>query len=460
VTSSGNSVSVKVLVPAGMLGAGFTEESIERGIALGAHAIAIDGGSTDSGPYYLGAGLAKMPEEAIAADLRVLLKHGAAAGIPVIVGSAGTSGTDAGVDWVAAIVEQLARDLGIQIRLARLYSEQQADTLRRYLDQNRITPLAPSVPLTADTLERCEHIVGLLGAEPFCRALEDGADAIVAGRATDTAVLAAVPLLHGCAPGPSWHAAKTAECGGQCTTNPRGGGVIVTVDADGFTVEPLDPQSACTPTSVAAHMLYENADPYRMREPSGTLDVTDAHYEALDDRRVRVSGSRFDDEPYTMKLEGAAAVGFQSVALAGIKDPEVLANIETWSNSLRDFIVYKARAVLDLGEPNLHVEVRCYGYNAVLGELDTDTAAPREVAAMLIVTARDQETATKVTKLANPYLLHMPLPGMRELPSFAFMSSPAEIERGALYEFVLNHVVSIDRPDELCRTVITDIGDR
>ena len=33
----------KVLVPAGMLGAGFTAESVARGIALGADAIAVDG---------------------------------------------------------------------------------------------------------------------------------------------------------------------------------------------------------------------------------------------------------------------------------------------------------------------------------------------------------------------------------------------------------------------------------
>src|SRR5258705_8157664 len=79
----------KVLVPAGMLGAGFTAAALERGIALGAHAIAIDGGSTDSGPYYLGAAAPKMPEEAIAADIRLMLVHGAAAGIPVLFGSAG-----------------------------------------------------------------------------------------------------------------------------------------------------------------------------------------------------------------------------------------------------------------------------------------------------------------------------------------------------------------------------------
>jgi hypothetical protein len=451
--------NVKVLVPAGMLGAGFTESSLKRGITLGAHAIAIDGGSTDSGPYYLGTTEPKMPPEAIAADLRLLLTYGTAARIPVIVGSAGTGGTDDGVDWVAGIVEELADELRVHLRLARIYSEQSAATLAPYLRQDRIAPLPPSSALTQHTMERCEHIVALLGAEPFCTALERGADVIIAGRATDTAVIACIPLLRGCPPGPAWHAAKTAECGGQCTTNPRGGGVLVTVDEGGFTVEPLDMNSACTPTSVAAHMLYENADPYRMREPSGTLDVTDAQYIAVDDRRVRVTGSRFIDEPYTMKLEGSALAGFQTIAVAGIKDAEVLANIELWSTTLRDFVVHKARTVLALDESDFHVELRCYGYNAVLGGLDADTAPPREVGAILIVTAADQATATKVVKLANPYLLHMPLPDMHDLPSFAFMSSPAEIERGPLYQFLLNHVVAVDRPDELCRTQSSILGD-
>jgi hypothetical protein len=38
-----------------------------------------------------------------------------------------------------------------------------------------------------------------------------------------------------------------------------------------------------------------------------------------------------------------------------------------------------------------------------------------------------------VAKVANPLMLHMPLAGMDHLPSFAFLTSPAEIERGAVY---------------------------
>src|SRR3977135_3770020 len=92
--------SVGILVPCGMLGAGFPPDTITRGIALGADVIAVDGGSTDSGPYYLGAATAKTTGGAVRRDLRLLLGAASAAGIPLIVGSCGTNGADAGVDWV------------------------------------------------------------------------------------------------------------------------------------------------------------------------------------------------------------------------------------------------------------------------------------------------------------------------------------------------------------------------
>src|SRR5260370_25474990 len=98
---------VGILVPTGMLGAGFPPGTITRGLALGADVIAVDGGSTDSGPHYLGAGVAKTTASAVRSDLRVLLAAASSAGIPLVVGSCGTSGTDSGVDWVAGILAAL-----------------------------------------------------------------------------------------------------------------------------------------------------------------------------------------------------------------------------------------------------------------------------------------------------------------------------------------------------------------
>ena len=79
--------------------------------------------------------------------------------------------------------------------------------------------------------------------------------------------------MRGAAPGPAWHAAKIAECGGLCTVNPRGGGVLMRVGTDAFEIEPLDLDNQCTPYTVSAHMLYENSDPFTLIEPGGVLDV-------------------------------------------------------------------------------------------------------------------------------------------------------------------------------------------
>jgi hypothetical protein len=233
--------------------------------------------------------------------------------------------------------------------------------------------------------------------------------------------------------------------------------VIFEVDATGFTIEPLNPDSACTPISVAAHMLYENADPFRMREPTGVLDTAAATYTALDDRRVRVEGSQFElAATPTMKLEGSAIAGYQTFALVGIRDPHVLAHIDEWLAAMRAFLADGARRVLGLDPGEYSVELRCYGHDAILGDLEPERGAtPREVGVLLIATARDQVTATSIAKFANPYLLHMPLPGMRDLPSYAFAGSPAETPRGPVYEFVLQHVVELDDPCDLSRMEIS-----
>jgi hypothetical protein len=83
--------------------------------------------------------------------------------------------------------------------------------------------------------------------------------------------------------------------------------------------------------------------------------------------------------------------------------------------------------------------------------LEQAPVTPAEVGVMLLVSAEAQETATAISKLANPLLLHLPLPTMRYLPSFAFATSPAHIDRGAAYEFVLNHVVDVDSPTDMFR---------
>lgn len=448
-----------VVFPTGMLGSGARADMVARGVEFGAHAIAVDAGSTDSGPYYLGAAEAKNSDAALKRDLRILLLAAQRAAIPLIVGSCGTSGTDAGVDKVASLVTEIDSEEGLSLRVACIYSEQTQETILELLDAGRITPLTPAKNLTPEIVEACAHIVAVMGHEPIADALAQGANVVLAGRASDTSLVASIALTRGLPPGPAWHAAKTVECGDLCSTTPNGGGAFVTIDVDGFSVEPLDPDSACTPTSVAAHMLYENADPYRLAEPSGVLDTTDATYTALDDRVVRVEGSRFEHtNAPTIKLEGAGIVGFETTSFVAIADPAVLPRIDEWIASLQVRLRDRVTDVLGLAPDTYRVGLRCYGRDAVLGAMSANGHTPSEVGILMKVRAPNQATATAIAKTANPLLLHLPLSDMNHLPSFAFATSPAESERGASYEFQLNHVVAVTDARDMFRTVITNVG--
>jgi hypothetical protein len=302
-----------------------------------------------------------------------------------------------------------------------------------------------------------------MGHEPFVAARRAGADVVLAGRATDTSMVASLALMHGLPPGPAWHAAKTVECAGMCTTTSRGtagsGPVYVVIDDGGFTVMPLNPDAACTPMSVAAHMLYENADPIALREPGGTLETSAARYIPLTDRTVRVEGSRFGASAPTIKLEGSALVGYETISLVGITDPHVLAQLDVWIATLTDYLHERVQAVLGLDAHQYRFTLRCYGLNAVLGALQPESgAAPSEVGILLKVRAEDQRTATAIAKLANPAMLHLPLPAMTMMPSYAFATSPPEIDRGPAYEFVLNHVVEVDRGEDMFRTRFSEVN--
>jgi hypothetical protein len=450
---------IKIIVPTGSLGAGALDDEVRYGIAQGAHAIATDAGSTDSGAAYLALGISKNNKGSVKRDLTILMKAGAEAGIPVIIGTAGQAGGDMNLDWTRDIAVEIARELGISPRIALLYSEQQKADLRARNAAGRITPLAPLGPLDDSTIEACDHVVAAMGPEPYMAALRDGADIILGGRTTDTAVLACFALLHGAPAGPAWHAGKVAECGAQCTVfRDRGSGVLISIDQDGFEVEPLSLDNRCDPHSVSAHMLYENSDPFRLTEPGGVLDVTDAVYTSVDDRKVRVTGSVWEPRPYTMKLEGAGSSRFQTIMLVGIQDPDVMARVDEFHDKMLAALYHRVHSTIGEAAGDFHISLRMYGWNGVSGDRPPEgTPAPRELGVLFVATAETQEMASQIAKACNPYFFHFPLSMDKELPSYGFAFTPADIDRGPVYEFKLNHVVHVDDPMELVRTEWIDL---
>ena len=437
-------VTTKILIPSGALGLGYDRDALMRGIELNPDLIAIDGGSTDSGPHYLGTGTSKYSRSSIKSEWRELMQARAIANVPLVIGTAGTCGADDAVDWLLDITREIATETDQNVTVAILKSGQPVDRVINALDQGRIKPLEPVIDIDHSVLQSCTNIVALAGAEQIQAALNTGADIVIAGRATDTATIAALPLARGCHTGGAWHGAKIGECGALATTNPSSGTIMITFDAHGFTVEPMGQTARATPYTVSAHMLYENSNPLQLYEPGGYLDVTGAIYTALDDRRVRVTGSTWvPSDTYTVKLEGARCGGYQCVSLALIREARYVQNIETWTAAVEDNCRQKAQERI---EGDFTLELRIIGLNATLGAQDLNAQIGSEVGVLGIVTAPSEMVAKEVAKMLNPYLLHLPLTEDEEMPTFAFPFSPNEMNRGEIYEFCLNHVMELGDP--------------
>jgi len=181
---------VKVLVPSGVLGLQFDQDALREGLERRPDLIAIDGGSTDSGPYYLGTGTSKYASATTQNELRILIEAQNRAKVPLIITSAGTCGTNRSVDWLVGIANEIAHSLKINLKIATIKSSQEPETIKRAWLDKKLLALQYAPSISAEIIENCQNIVALMGVEQIQAALNTGADIVIAGRATDTASIA------------------------------------------------------------------------------------------------------------------------------------------------------------------------------------------------------------------------------------------------------------------------------
>ena len=152
-------MSTKVLVPSGVLGLGFSEKALEKGLERNPDIICIDGGSTDSGPFYLGTGRTKYSEEICKQEWRVLMQARHRLNIPLMIGSCGTCGTNSMVDWMFQLTLEIAKELGQDLKIIRVYCERKKDALVTALRSNAIKPLNPILSVNEEEIETFSNIV-------------------------------------------------------------------------------------------------------------------------------------------------------------------------------------------------------------------------------------------------------------------------------------------------------------
>ncbi len=285
-------------------------------------AIAVDGGSFDIGPWYLGTGHAHSPLANIRRDMDILLTEGVGKrGIPLIVGSSGGSGGGPHVDLTLQIVGEIARERELEFQVGVIYADvDKEDLAGRVRNGDSIRRVPTGIlgdTLTEEQVARASRIVAMMGVEPIIETLKQGADVVLAGRSADSCAIAAYPIMQGFDRGLALHMGDIMECGEAALTDregvtrilgPNRVPVLGVIRDDHFILKAGHPGMACTVESASAHSLYERESHTRVELPGGVLDKTESRFEQETDRTVRVSGTKFIPKPYTVLLEGVEQV--------------------------------------------------------------------------------------------------------------------------------------------------------
>lgn len=438
---------LKVLSPTAILGYGFPEQSFKEGMRRHPDVIACDAGSTDPGPYYLGAGYSFTDNNAVKRDLSIMIPAALEEGIPLMIGTAGGCGARPHVELTVNIIREIAREQDLHFKMAVIDAEFEKDFIKAELRKGNVTPLGPAPQLSEESVDECIHIVGQMGEEPYIKALEMGAQVILAGRSYDPCEFSALAISKGFPKALAIHMGKILECA-AITALPGSGSdcMLGTLCKDSFVVEPLNPDRRCTTLSVAAHSLYEKSNPYELPGPGGAIDLHSTSFTQISDRAVEVRGTKFvPTDDYYVKLEGVRRVGYRTISPAATHDPIMISKIEEVISGVRSRV-----------EDNFHMkdnrntwlDFKVYGKKGVMHMFpETPESSSDELLIIIEAVAPTQEEANTLCSFARSTMLHYGYEGrISTAGNLAFPFSPSDCRMGEVFEFNVYHLLRVEDP--------------
>jgi len=281
-----------------------------------------------------------------------LLESIAGQGLRVVANAGGVNPL-ACRDALAAACEQAGVDLTIAVVLGDDLSQRQ-DELRELDVRDLATGDAmPPFLLSANAY---------LGARPVARALAEGADIVITGRITDSALVLG-PLMHEFGWASSDYdclaagalAGHLIECGTQATGGnftdweevsgfEDMGFPIVEVEASGEFVltKPDGTGGLVTPGTVAEQLVYEIDNPRDYRLPDVRCDFSEVRLARAGQDRVRVTGATGRAPTGQLKVAATYPDGFRCVALFMIGG----LNAPAKGRRVAEAIVNKARKLI------------------------------------------------------------------------------------------------------------------
>lgn len=449
--------SIKIICPNGHLGfAPLKLDSFLRGVEAGPDFIAADSGSDDIGPVPLGSDTSTSPEAWQRQDLEAMLLASRRIGVPMIIGSAGDTGTNSRVDRYVELIREIAREHGLTpFKLGYFYSEVDKERVRKALNSSEpVLGLDGRDALNEAELDATERVVAMAGVHPFMKLLEEGCDVIIGGRSSDCAIFAAAALHRGASEADAYYLGKVLECASFCA-EPYGAKetVLGAVAGSGVTVTAMHPDQRCTIASVSGHAMYERSNPFDEFVAGGRLDMRNCHYEQIDARTTKVTGQRFTPaERVRVKLEGAGKTGERFVGIASVRDPYTIENIDkviAWA---------KQQTAERFGNAPYELFYNIFGKNGVMGEMEPVKVPAHELCIVVQGVAPTVEMAEEVCMTGTRQMFYARLPEVKGTAGGVAFVLDEVLKASPAYRWTLNHTLAVDDPLELFPTHTTTIG--
>jgi Acyclic terpene utilisation family protein AtuA len=295
----------------------------------------------------------------------------------------------------------------------------------------------------AEVRERVESANAYLGAAPIAEAMRRGAQIVITGRTTDSALALGPLLAHFDWGDEDWDrraagvvAGHLLECGAQASGGNFAGGwpdvprladigyPIAEVERDGTFVLTKHPTlgGRVDPAVVTEQLLYEIGDPRRYLTPDTVADFTSIRLEDLGSDRVRVSGVSGHPPPSELKVSIGVSGGFRSAALLTFVWPDAILRAQATAE-----LLLARLAKLGVQIEAHHVDL--IGVSGAHGPMAPELGPgcePNEVMLRLAVRTKDRANALRFAREIAPLML-AGVPGAASGPTFGGRPEPQPI---------------------------------
>jgi hypothetical protein len=323
-----------------------------------------------------------------------------------------------------AVLEEAARaGLAGKARIAMVTGDDILDRLPELIARGvELRNMETGEPLSS-VLDRVQSANAYIGARPIAEALEKGADVVITGRSTDTALTYA-PMIHEF--GWAWDdfdriaagivAGHINECGaqasgGNCLVDWREipglaeiGYPIVEAFQDGSFVvtKHAGTGGRITAATVKEQLLYEMGDPHSYITPDAVADFTTISLTDEGGDRVRVHGVRGLPATDMLKVSIAYSSGYKATGTLVYAWPDAVEKAQAADRVLRERL---DRLGLEFDE----VLTEYVGWNATHGPLAGDP--PRDLPEVTVrwgVRSQSFDAVDRFSKELAPLVLAGP----------------------------------------------------